>query len=817
MTQTTSDTSTATTSWTGQSVPRIEDDRLLKANGEFGDDTPIHGLAYVHFVRSPYAHARITSIDVTGCDEIPGYVGCLLPDEAATLTNPFVELQPEPWSNEDDRCLASGGKVRYAGEPVVAVAGASREAARDAAAAVVIEYEQLDVLVDAKAAVADGAPVLHEAVGGNVGWHGAWDCGDIGFALEHADHVIEVDELHFHRFSATPLENSVITCEYDAGMDVFKFIGGCAMPQFTIFMIGAALGHSAERIHVVSKDFGGSFGVKIGMYVPATAVALLARKYRRPMRWVETRTEHHWMGGHANERTFLDVRMAIQNDGTVLGLEYRCLDDIGAYSRYEPLGGVIWSQVANACYQIKHLKVDYTTVYTNKGPVHPVRGYSRMQHLWVVERMMDIAAHKLGFDPVEFRLTNYIQPDQYPYTTVNGCVYDSGDLPQSLNKVLDLIDYDKMRALQAERRGTGRRIGIGIGSTLDSGTNNFGQARIINAYLPFAGNTEGGLVRMGQDGSIYAVTGGVAFGQGHETTSAQVIADMLGITPGEVFVHRGGDSSLSAQTGFSGSYASQFAVTGIGALINATKKLVDEIKTVGAAMLQAPKDDLVLEGGFVKVASDHERALPFAAIAGTVFFAPGALPDDVADEVNLVGRAVYRAPLALPDVDKKYGNLTLTYATQVHACVVEIDDETGETTLLAYAMVDDCGTPINPMIIEGQVQGATVHGIGAALFENFGYSPEGQLLGGNFYDYHAPTAYDLPTLRYGSVVSPSPFTPIGAKGMGEGGGAPQHTVCAAIQDALGADAGMVLDSHNPPERVLDLVNGQGAERVRVLR
>ena len=230
----------------------------------------------------------------------------------------------------------------------------------------------------------------------------------------------------------------------------------------------------------------------------------------------------------------------------------------------------------------------------------------------------NIAAHTSGFDAVAFRMHNYIKPEQYPYTTVNGCVYDSGNLPLSLRKTLDLIDYDDARRVQREARGSGRRIGIGIGSTLDSGTNNFGQARILNPYLPFGGNTEGGLVRLGADGSIYAVTGGVAFGQGHETTVAQVVADMLGVGYDDVIVHRGGDSSLSAQTGFSGSYASQFAVTGIGAILNATRKLVREIQLVAGSVLGADPADIVLEGGYAKVAGDPERALPFAAVAGIV-------------------------------------------------------------------------------------------------------------------------------------------------------------------------------------------------------
>jgi len=807
---------TTTGPWSGTSVPRKEDERLLRAQGEFGDDTPISRLAHLTFVRSSYGHARINSIDASAAALVPGFLGLLLPDEVAELTEKFGELQVAPADAEVDRCLASGGVVRFVGEPVVAVAGDSREAARDAAAAVVVSYDELPVVVTASDAMADGAPLVHPQVGSNVLHHDTWDYGDMDFVLENAQNVIEVDELTCHRFSATPLECNVVTVDYDAGVDTFHIIGGCAMPQFTTLMMAGALRHPSSRIRIQSKDFGGSFGVKIGMYVPATAVALMARKLRRPVRWTETRTEHHWMGGHSNERTFRDVKLAVEDDGTVLGLSYRCLDDIGAYSRYEPLGSVIWAQVANACYQLKHLRVDFTSVYTNKGPVHPVRGYSRMQHLWVVERMMDLAAHQLYLDPVEFRRKNYVQPDQYPYTTVNGCVYDSGDLPASLDKALALIDHEDALRLKTEAVGSGRRIGIGIGSTLDSGTNNFGQARLMNPHLPFAGNTEGGLVRMGVDGTIYATTGGVAFGQGHETTVAQVVADMLGLDPDDIEVQRGSDSSLSAQTGFSGSYASQFAVTGIGAIMNATRKLVGEISTVAAAVLGADPTEIYLEGGFAKVAGDLERMLPFADVGGIVHFAPGMLPPEVANEVGLVGRAVYRAPFEIPDVDRKRGNLTLTYATQIHACVLSIDEETGEIEVLRYAAVDDCGVPINPLIVQGQVNGATVHGLSAALFEHFDYDEHAQLRAANFYDYHAATSLDMPTLRYDSVVSPSPFTPTGSKGMGEGGGAPLHAICAAVQDALGT-TGAILNSYTSPEAVFHALAGAGSDKVRVTR
>ncbi|WP_127125534.1 xanthine dehydrogenase family protein molybdopterin-binding subunit [Georgenia sp. SYP-B2076] len=800
----------------GQAMLRREDDRLLRAEGEFADDTPVFRLAYVQFVRSPFAHARITKIDVSGASKVQGFVGCLTPDDVEELSDPFIEYQAGPGAAEIDRPLASGGKVRYAGEPVVAVAADSREAARDAAAAVVVEYEPLPVVVETKKAVEPGAPLLHEAIGENVSWQGQFDFGDIDFALENADHVIEVDELHFHRFSPTPLETFVISVDYDPGMDTFTIQSGCAQPQLSLLMIGAALRHPVEKIRLLSKDIGGSFGVKVGMFIPMVALCLMARKFRRPMRWVQTRSEAHSEGGHSNERTFTNLKMAVQNDGTVLGVTYDALDDHGAYTRYEPLGAPIWSQVTNACYQIKHLRVNWKSVYTNKGPTLPVRGYSRMQHLWAMERLFDIAATKLGMDPVEFRLKNYIQPDQYPYTTVNECVYDSGNLPLSLRKALDLIDYEDAKRLQAEAVGTGRRIGIGIGSTLDSGTNNFGQSRFINPNSGMSGNTEAGLVRMGSDGSVYVVTGGVAYGQGHETTMAQVVADMLGVTPDELVTHRGGDSILGTQTGFSGSYASQFAVTGIGALIDATNKLITDIKLVAGAVLGAEPDELVLEDHMVRVAADPERQMPLKAVGWLVHMSPAELPKEVQDVVTLVGRGVYAAPFTVPDVETKKGNLTLTYSTQVHAAVVEIDEETGQIELLRYGMVDDCGTPINPLIVQGQVHGATAHGISATLFENMHYTPDGQLLGANFYDYHAATAYDLPQFAYDNVISPSPFTPTGAKGMGEGGGAPQHTIGAAVQNALG-DTGIVIDSHIPAESVLELLAGANSEHVKVVR
>jgi 2-furoyl-CoA dehydrogenase large subunit len=804
----------AVTGWVGRSLPRKEDERLLRGQGAFVDDEGMHRMGHAWFLRSPYAHAHIVSIDTSEAEAVPGVYAILTGEEVATLQQPFMETAPDPGSRVQDYCLAVE-KVRYAGEPVAVVLAASADLARDAAEHIAVVYEPLPAVVDGLDAAGADAPVLHEAVGSNVIWHSVFDYGDIEWALEEADHVVHIDRLHFHRFTSAPLECNAALVHWQPGTDTVEIRANNQMPQIAAMFLGAALALPTERLRFVTGDIGGGFGIKITSFTYLTALALLSRKAGRPAKWTESRSEHLLASAHGNERTFCDIDVPVMADGTILGVRVRAVDDIGAYPRYEPLGGVIWSQVLPGCYRFRHLRVDYTTVVTNKCPVGPNRGYSRVQHLWMLERVVDIVAHRLGFDPVEIRRRNYIGPDDYPYETPNGCLYDSGNLPLMLDRALALIDYDRARARQAEARGTGRRIGIGIGSTLDSGTNNFGQARIVNPYLPFSGNGEAALVKLGLDGGVTVVLGTVPQGQGHETTTAQVVADILGVDPDGVAVRVGHDTASHVFVGFSGTYASQFAVTGLGAVMGAALRLHREISMVAAAALGADAADIELAGGAARVKGERDRAVPFAGIANLVYANTAALPPEVADAVTLTCRHVYRPPFAVPDHERKWGNLTLTYAAQVHACVVEIDDETGETRILDYAAVDECGRRINPAIIEGQVHGATAHGIAAALHETLVYDADGQLGNATFFDYHAATALDIPSIRTAAVECPSPFSPNGAKGMGEGGGAPLHALAAAIQDAVADSGAVVTSSHNPSERVWRLLHGEGADAVRV--
>jgi 2-furoyl-CoA dehydrogenase large subunit len=793
--------------YVGQNVPRVEDRRLLQGQGEFVDDVWMHRQGYAHFVRSPHGHARIVSISATRALELDGVYTVLTGEEAKEMCQvPFFQIAPEPASRIEEYPLAVD-KVRYHGDAVAVVLAETRELARDAAGLVEVDYEPLPAVVDTVAAADPDAPLLHEQVGTNVAWHGVYDWGDIDWALENADHVVEIDRLHFHRFSSTPLECNGAVVNWDPGTETVTVSSNNQMPMFASMVIGPTLGVASNRLLFSSQDIGGAFGIKIGSYPQIAALALLSRKAGRPAKWTEYRTDHMLSAGHGNERVFLDTKVAVMKDGTILGFKTRAFDDAGAYLHYEPLGAVIWSQVSCGCYRFKHINVDYTETVTNKCPTIPNRGYSRLQHLWLLERIVDVVAHELGFDPVALRKQNYVQPQDYPYETPNGCVYDSGDLPRSLDIALKLIHADRWRERQRELgRGSGKRIGIGIGSTLDSGTNNFGQARIVNPDLPFSGNGEAAYVKLDLYGEVNVNLGTTPQGQGHETTAAQVVADILGVKHEQVNVTVGFDQRQNTYVAFSGTYASQFAVTGLAAAQGAAEKLRAEIVALAAFALQADAGAIELEDGMAYVRGDRERAIPFIGVANLIYSNNAVLPMEMRERYSLNCRHVYVPPFQVPDPEKKRGNLTLTYASQIHACVAEIDEETGEVEILDYAAVDDCGNRINPKIVEGQVHGATALGIGAALYEAFEYDEQGQLQQASFYDYHAITALDTPKIKTGDIESPSPFTPNGAKGMGEGGGAPLHAICSAIQNALGDRDAIVSDSHNPWERVWRLVH-----------
>jgi len=804
--------------YAGRSLPRKEDRRLLQGQGTFVDDIRRHNMGYAAFVRSPYAHALIRSVDVAAALALPGVYGTLTGDEVATLTDPFFQLSTPPGSAIQDYALAVG-RARFVGDPVAVVVAETRELARDAAELVEVDYEPLGVITDARRALEPDAPVLHPDAGTNLVWQGLYEWGSWEDAAAEADRIVEIGELHFDRFNSTPLECDGALVEYNQGTGQWTLYCNNQFPGFAAIMMGPALRCGLDKLRLVTQDIGGGFGNKITSHPQLVAMCLLARKLNRAIQWTEWRTEFHLSMSHGAERFFRDTQVAVKDDGTLLGFRTNALDDAGAFTRYEPLGGVIWAQVTPGMYRWRHIRLDFSQVVTNKAPCSPNRGYSRMQHLWFTERVIDIVASELALDPVEVRKLNYIRADEMPYTTPNGCVYDSGDYAAMLDLALELIGHDSFSARREQAASAGKLLGLGIGSTLDSGTNNFAQSRMINPELQFSGNNEVATIKLDIFGEIVVTLGTTPQGQGHETTASMVVADILGVDPASVNVRTGHDSYWNSHAGFSGTYASQFAVTGLGAVKGAADRLAADIRTLAAELLGAAgPEEILLSGGVAMRADNPEAALPFFAL-GAIVNANNAILSEEAREITLNQRFVYVPPFELPDLERKYGNLTLTYAAQVHAAIVEIDPETGSYEIVDYAAVDDCGTRIHPQIVEGQVMGALAHGLGAATHETFTYDSDGNLLTPNFYDYHVPHALDVPPLRTGAIESPSPFSPLGTKGMGEGGGAAIHAICAALQDALRpAGAPIVTDSCNPPHRVFELLRDPAVSRggVRVV-
>jgi len=782
---------------------RKEDNRLVRGRGLFVDDYKPAGTLHMSLLRSPYAHAKIIKIDTSAAEAVPGVFCTLTGEELAGQCQPFLQIGAQACALIEDYPLAVG-TARYQGDPVVAVVAETLRLAQDAAQLVEVEYETLDVVITCEQAL-EGKTLVHEQMGTNIDWQGVYEYGDLDAAFADADHVVKIDKLHFHRFGSTAVEPNAVVATWDDALGGIDFLSNTHM-TIPITMVSLALGISADHIRLRTVDIGGSFGNKIGNYPYMTLAALASRKLGgRPVKWVETRSEHMQSGTQGSERSYFDTEVALDRDGVITGLRSRHVDDCGAYTRYEPLGAVIWAQVVPAAYKLRNIRIDFQQVVTNKGPAAPNRGYSRLPHMWFMERVVDICAHTLGIPSDEMRLRNYIR--EFPYETPNGCVYDSGDFVRMLEKAKDLVGWDVWQQKKEAAKREGRLIGIGIGTTLDSGTNNFGQSVIVNPESPFSGNAVPAIAKLDIDGSVSIAVGSFPHGQSHETVVAQVVAEEMGIIPDMVNVAIGFDTVRNVHTAQNGTYASQFAVTGLSAVHGAVELLKAELKTLAAFALDAAGEELefgIGEMGPEVRVKGTDRCINYWMLSNLVNANSANLPDELRS-LNLNCRYTYRPPFQPVDLDKKFGNLTLTYAMQTHLAVVEIDPDTGQVRILDYAIIDDCGKVINAMVVEGQVQGAAAHGLGAALLENLSYDESGNVLAGSFTDYAPITINNIPSIKFGHTESPSPFSYNGAKGMGEGGGAPLHSIAAAVQDALYDKGIIVRNSHCSSNTIFDLL------------
>ncbi|MEU0372262.1 xanthine dehydrogenase family protein molybdopterin-binding subunit [Streptomyces sp. NPDC006283] len=778
-----------TSDWIGRSVPRVEDDRLLRGNGRYVDDIALPGAVEAAFLRSPHAHARIVSVDVSAALAAPGVVAVWTGDDVAhlpamlnkeelrtppglaELLDPLVRMTPMP--------LLARDKVLYVGQPVAVVLAENRYLAEDALERVEVGYDPLPVLVDPGHAQATDAPLLHEDLPDNTAVAVATRVGDPDTAFAGA-HAVVREQFEAHRYVASPIETRAVSARVDPYSGRLTVWSGTQTPHRLREAIAHTLALDPSAVHVIAADVGGGFGQKGILYVEELLVPHAARLLGRPVLWREDRNENLTASSHAREQTH-HIELAADADGRLIAVRDRITVNFGAYN----MTGLVvpYNSLCHLLgpYRIPNVDIDVTGVLTNTAFATPYRGAGRPETVFAMERAMDRLAARLGIAPEELRARNLVRPEEMPYAT--GLVdrsgraqsYDSGDFPELLRRAVARVDPTAVRARQREGARDGRRVGIGFAMYIEAtGLGPFETARIDIA----------------PNGRVKLAIGAPSQGQGHRTSMAQIAADAIGVPLGSIDVV-GGDTDA---TPFGvGTIASRALVNAGNATHRAGRLVREKIIEAAARRLGTPAAALVLVDGVVRTEEPGGPAIDLAELAGRAPLPGTPEPTDGRHGTELSETVHFRPP-------------GFAVASGAHAAVVEVDEHTGAVDILHYVVVHDAGVIVNPMIAEGQVTGGIAQGIGGALHEEMIYGPDGQPRTGTYMDYLVPTSSEIPDLDMDEIVSPSPMNDLGVKGLGEGGAiAPQAVLANAVEDALRPLGVVVRRGPLSPSRVRDLV------------
>jgi carbon-monoxide dehydrogenase large subunit len=764
----------------GAAIRRREDERLLKGRGRFVGDIQLVGMKEIAFVRSPLAHARIRAIDVP-----PEHQGAVFTwaDMARAGVKPICASSKLPGSKPSDQPALANGKVRFVGEPVAACVARTRAEAEDIAAAVAVDFEELPVNVDTIESATKPKSKIHEHWSDNLFLESTVVAGDIDKIAASAP-VKVARAVRMARQCMVPLEGRGMVAAWDRQLEQLTLTTATQMPHIVRQGLAECLGLDQAAVRVIAPDVGGGFGYK-GILLPEEVVAgWLARTLDHPVRWIEDRREHLIAGANAREHRY-EVTAYADRDGRLLGLDASGWVDAGAYSIYPFTAGLEAAQVGSILpgpYDFAHYRCRAYAVATNKPPIVPYRGVARTGVCLAIELIMDGIAEAVGREPHEVRLINLVPPEKMPYVNVTKKHFDSGDYPESMRRAVAAIDVPAVRARQQKGEPDGRRIGLGLGIYCEQAGH--GTAVYHGWGIPMVPGHEQAQARLTPDGGLELRVGLHSHGQSLETTLAQVAHEILGVDVAKVrLVH--GDTGL---TPFStGTWGSRAAIMAGGAVAAACKQLRERATKIGAHLLQAKPEDARYELGAVHAG---KGSVPLAEIARVWYRAPQLLPPDV-DPGGLEVTAGYK-----PKSDQG----TFSYAT--HAAVVAVDPETGAVEILDYVVVEDAGVMLNPMVVDGQILGGIAQGIGTALYEEMPFDAEGQPLASTFADYLLPGFPEVPPVRILHMMTPSPITEFGQKGIGEGGGiAPPAAIGNAINDALKGLGARVTDTPFSPKRV----------------
>ncbi len=793
--------------WTGQALERREDAALLTGAGRYADDLGVRpGTLHAAFVRSPYAHARITSIDAADAIALPGVRTVLTGADLREWSKPFVVGVKQPMEHW---CIGVD-KVRYVGEPVAVVVAESRYIAEDALDLVKVEYEPLDAVVDAETAIGETAPVLHDKVGSNVVSDREFVYGKPDAAFASAAHRVRI-KVRYPRNSCTPIETYVVVAEYgsDGDYDVLSNFMG----PFSLHAVMAlALGVPAAKLRLrMPRDGGGSFGVKQGVFPYIVALCLAARKARAPVKWVEDRLEHLVAATSSTGRV-TDIEAAVANDGRIQALAYDQIDDCGAYLRApEPATFYRMHGCLTGAYRIAHLRVRNRVALTNKTPAGLVRGFGGPQVYFALERLMQRIAVELKLDPLEVYRRNFVQTGDFPYRAAAGALLDSGDYAAALELACKRGDLPSLLEKRDTARAQGRLYGIGYAAIVEPSISNMGYITTVMTKEarakagPKNGAITSATVSIDLLGSVTVSVASVPHGQGHITVLSQVVADVFGLSPDDITVDVELDTRKDAWSVAEGNYSSRFAGAVAGTAHLAAYKLRDKLVRIAAAQFGCDENDVVFDGGRVFAREAPETSLPFARLSAAPHWAPGLLPEGTAPGMRET--ATWTPAQLEPPDDNDRINTSASYGFAFDICAVEVDRITGQVRIDRYVTAHDAGTLLNPALADGQIRGGFAQALGAALMEEFSYRSDGSFASGTFADYLVPTAVEVPELVIAHMETPSPFTPLGAKGIGEGNNMSTPVCIAnAIADALGSDVdaeAIVLPM--TPSRIIELI------------
>lgn len=769
----------------GTRQQRVEDAALLQGLGRYADDVAVPpGTLHAAIVRSPHAHARLVSIDTDAAIALPGVRGVLTGEDVKRWANPFpvgVRAPMEHW------CLAVE-KVRYVGEPVCVVIAEDRYLAEDALDAVKVEYEPLLPVIDPEAAATEDAPVLHEAVGANVVNERRFRYGDPESAFANAAHQVSI-KVHFPRNSCTPIECYVVLAQYQRATGTYDILSNFQGPFALHSVMARGLNVPGNRLRLrTPPDSGGSFGIKQGVFPYVVLMGLAARKVGAPVKWVEDRLEHLQASSSATNRV-CEIEAAVDGDGRVQALRYDQIDDCGAYLR-APEPATFYRMHGNltGAYAIDHLAVRNRVVLTNKMPTGLNRGFGGGQVYFALERLMQRIAVELDLDPLEVIRRNLVPSGSFPYRAAAGALLDSGDYPAAVDLAVREGQLQELLKRREEARAAGRLYGIGYTAAVEPSISNMGY--ITTAMTPEerrkAGPKNGAVssatVAVGPLGDVSVHISSTPQGQGHQTVVAQVVADVLGVALEQVSVNVELDTGKDAWSIASGNYSSRFAGAVAGTVHNAAVRIRERMAGIAAAMWKVEPEQIRFAGG--KVFVDNGPTQPFHRIAGATHWSPGLLP---ASEPGALRETAFWSPpeLTAPDDDDRI-NSSLCYGFIFDICAVDIDRVTGEVHIDRYVTCHDAGRILNPMLVDGQIRGAFTQGLGVALMEEFAYGEDGSFLSGTLADYLIPTAPEAVEPLILHMETPSPFTPLGAKGVGEGNNMSTPVCIAnAVADALG--------------------------------